>query len=72
MAKVDERGLEPVDKDRLVLSAGAHGPLAGLGLQSRLVPFEPQQTDFGNEFGDHIGRQTCDPRIAARAPVPTT
>ncbi|GLW04630.1 hypothetical protein Slala05_82600 [Streptomyces lavendulae subsp. lavendulae] len=41
VAKVDERGREPVDKDQLVLCAGAHGPLAWPGLQSRLLPFMP-------------------------------
>lgn len=41
VAKVDERGKEPIYKDQLVLCAGAHGPLAWPSLQSRLMPFMP-------------------------------
>ncbi len=64
VAKVDERGQEPVDKDQPVHCPGANGPFPWPGLQSHLVPFMPQQTDLHAEFGYHLARQTCDPPIA--------
>ncbi|MFJ6486771.1 hypothetical protein ACIQK6_42690 [Streptomyces sp. NPDC091682] len=54
MAKVDERGQEPVDEDQPVLRTSTDGPLPRPGLQSRLVPFMPYRTYLGDEFGDHI------------------
>lgn len=41
VAKVDERGQEPVDEDQPVLCPGSDRPFPWPGLQSRLVPFMP-------------------------------
>ncbi len=64
MAKVHERGQEPVDEHQPVLRAGTHGTLPRPRGQLGLVPFMPQQAYQGDEFSDHTGRQPRDPAIA--------
>ena len=54
MAEVNQRGQEPADKDKLVLSTGADSSLAGTRGECRLVPLVPQRADLRYEFGDHL------------------
>ncbi|MFJ2080746.1 hypothetical protein ACIOGW_36910 [Streptomyces anulatus] len=56
MAKVHQRGQEPVDEHHLVLRTSAHGTLPLPGRKPGLVPFMPQRADFSHEFSDHSGR----------------
>ncbi|MGW0669373.1 hypothetical protein, partial [Streptomyces sp. NPDC002746] len=55
VAKVHERGQEPVDEDHAVLRTGAHGTLPRPGCKPGLVPFVPQRSYLGHEFSDHSG-----------------
>ncbi|HEY9332300.1 MAG TPA: hypothetical protein VIS09_29350 [Streptomyces sp.] len=55
MAKVHERGQEPIDEDHAVLRAGAHRTLPRPGCQPGLVPLMPQRSNLSNEFSDHSG-----------------
>ncbi|MCX4614359.1 hypothetical protein OHB25_11555 [Streptomyces mirabilis] len=64
MAEMHKRCEQPVDEHQLVLRASAHGSLALPGGKPGLVPFTPQRAYFRYEFGDHPGRQTCDPSVA--------
>lgn len=56
VAKVHERGQEPVDEHHLVLRTSAHGTLPRPGRKPRLVPLMPQRPHFSNEFSNHSGR----------------
>ncbi|WRZ08833.1 hypothetical protein OG959_38585 [Streptomyces sp. NBC_00385] len=55
VAKVHERGQEPVDEDHAVRRTGAHGTLPRPGCKPGLVPFLPQRSYLGHEFSDHSG-----------------
>lgn len=45
---------QPVAKTKSVLRTGAHGPLPLPGRKPGLVPFMPQRTNLGDEFGKHV------------------
>ncbi|MGX1976921.1 hypothetical protein [Streptomyces kronopolitis] len=59
-----EGGQEPVVEDLLVLHTVAHMPLPRPGREPDPVPLRPQRINLGDELGDHIGRQACDPPVA--------
>ncbi|MYW31111.1 hypothetical protein [Streptomyces sp. SID2119] len=75
MAKVHERGKEPVDEDHAVLRTGADRTLPRPGRKPGPVPLVPQQPYLSDEFRYHRRRQARDPPVAdnrcARR-VPTT
>ncbi len=64
VAKMHERGQQPVDEHQPVLRARAHHPLALLGGEPGLVLCLPQRTHLGDELGEHIYRRSRDPSIA--------
>lgn len=77
MAKVHERGQEPVDEHHLVLRTSAHRTLLLPGRKPGVVALMPQRAYFDREFIDHGGRETLHPpvaddRSASRVPHHTT
>ncbi len=64
VAKVHERGQEPVDEDHAVLRTSAHRTLPRPGRKPGLVPLMPQRSHLSNEFSDHSCRQARDPPVA--------
>ncbi|GLW04756.1 hypothetical protein Slala05_83860 [Streptomyces lavendulae subsp. lavendulae] len=76
VAKMNQRGQEPVDEDQTVLRASANGPLARPGLQPRLMSFLPYNgptsatsSAITSDDSPVILRSLM---ITARAPFPTT
>lgn len=64
VAKMHQRGKQPVDEDQAVLRTGDHRTLPRPGRKPGLVPLMPQRADLGDEFSDHGCRQARDPPVA--------
>lgn len=64
VTEMDENGQEPVDEHEPVLRTGAHCPPPRPGGKPGLVTLLPQRAHFGDEFSDHISRQSGDPAVA--------
>lgn len=64
VAKVHERGQEPVDENHAVLRTSANRTLPRPGRKPGLMTFMPQRPHLSNGFSDHSGRQARDPPVA--------